>query len=225
MFSFLSITLLPCLLGALLVLLLILKKGDICPGQRGRIFKQVLTLGGLWLVSGLTFWPAAIVGLLLLTFFSRVKTGKTRDEGPVVLLYLAAIFGFGCVIYLGANMGWLFSLYILFCFLLLGAWLAHVLLIQARTRLQAFHFVLPVAGIIAAMGVAVVVLLKGAQLEPQMLTILMNSILVNLVALLVGLSLWIWHLFSQKTVTLWLPLAGFLIGFVSVTNLVLLIGV
>lgn len=225
MFSILSITLLPTLLGALFVLLLILKRGEICPGQRGRIFKQLLTLGILWVLAGITFWPAAIVGALILIFFTQVKTGKTREQGPEILLYLAAIIGSCCVIYLCINMGLIFGLFVLFSLLLLGAWFAHILLIKARTRLQAFHFILPVVGIISTMGIAVVILLKGMQLQAGMLDILMTSIFVNLGALLVGIILWAWHLFSQKTIQVWGPLAGFMIGFVSVTTLVVLIGV
>lgn len=228
MFSILSLSLLPAILGALLTLVIILKKGDICPGQRGRIYKQLLNLGILGLVAGLTFWPIALTGVCLLAFYSQVrlgKKGKTTDTGPEWLLYFALLIAAGCCIYLSLNMGALFSFFMLGVFFLLGAGLAHVLLIAGRTRLQAFHTLLPVIGVLATMAIAVVVLVKGMQLEPKMLEMLVPSILVNLGALLVSIVLWVWHLFTRQKPVVWPVLASLLISYTALTNLAILIGV
>ncbi len=77
------------LLGAQLFITLILVRGEICPGQRGRLHKALPTLGILWLAVASLRIEAFMVVFAIFYFFSQVRTGKTRDAGPIWILYLA----------------------------------------------------------------------------------------------------------------------------------------
>ncbi|GAL20357.1 hypothetical protein JCM19235_4557 [Vibrio maritimus] len=71
----------PALAVAMLVLTLILAKGDICPGQRGRIHKLLPAIGILWLAIASLKVEAFLVVFAIFYFYSKVQTGKTRQQG------------------------------------------------------------------------------------------------------------------------------------------------
>ena len=79
----------PMLLGAQLILTLILVKGDICPGQRGRIHKMLPAIGVLWLAVASLRIEAFLIVFAIFYFYSQVQTKKTRDSGPIWVMYLA----------------------------------------------------------------------------------------------------------------------------------------
>ena len=79
----------PMLLGAQLILTLILVKGDICPGQRGRIHKILPAIGVLWLAVASLRIEAFLIVFAIFYFYSQVQTKKTRDSGPIWVMYLA----------------------------------------------------------------------------------------------------------------------------------------
>lgn len=99
MYSYLLSVIPPMLLGAQCVLLLILLKGNICPGQRGRIHKQLPIIAILWLAISPLFWPLASVSVLIFVFFSQVKVSKTRESGPIWLLQLALGFAIAFILF------------------------------------------------------------------------------------------------------------------------------
>lgn len=76
------------LLGAQIILTMILVKGDICPGQRGRLHKVLPSIGVLWLAVASIKIEAFLVVFAIFYFYSRVQTTKTRNEGPLWVLYL-----------------------------------------------------------------------------------------------------------------------------------------
>lgn len=79
----------PMLLGAQIILTLVLVKGEICPGQRGRIHKVLPALAVLWLAVASIKIEAFLVVFALFYFYSQVQTKKTREEGPLWVMYLA----------------------------------------------------------------------------------------------------------------------------------------
>ncbi|CAM2833996.1 hypothetical protein [Vibrio rarus] len=207
--------LLPMAIGALLVLITALLKGDICPGQRGRLHQQLPIIAGLFFISAGAL-PAFLIPAGLLVYFSvQTQTGKTRHRGPLFLLYLCA---------LSATLFWLAaivsskppfivgSLSVCVALLLfLGAVLAQLLLIRARSRLQAFHRLLPVTGIISLMMVVIAVLLQTYWAWSANSEWVVGVIVYAFPTLILAVVIWSWHLFCDGTVQLWqIALAGIL---------------
>ncbi len=88
----------PMLLGTQLILFSVLYKGQICPGQRGRIHRLIPGIGLLWLSVVSTQLYAFLVAACLFHFYSRVTKGKTKDKGPLWSLALASILAFGLLV-------------------------------------------------------------------------------------------------------------------------------
>ncbi|NAW56080.1 MULTISPECIES: hypothetical protein [unclassified Vibrio] len=191
----------PMLLGAQLVLTLVLTKGDICPGQRGRIHKLLPALAILWLAIASIQIQAFLVVFALFYFYSQVQTKKTRERGPMWVMYLADGLAAGFV---GAQIAGQATgagmLAMLTMVLLLGGAFAHLLLTVARTRLQAFHRILPFSGVVAAMLIALIVLLHAYSLDEQALAVATQQILVGFAVMLTAIIVWCWHIFTSKTV-------------------------
>ena len=155
-FQTLQYILIPALLGAQILLTIILHKGDICPGQRGRIHKwlPVLILG--WcLIAG--------VGMTYAMFFA------------INLIPAIAIAGF-----------------------YFGALLTHLLLTLARTRLQAFHRLLPISGIISGIVMVVILLCQTLSIHEIFLDRMAVKLGIGLGLMLLSLGLWNFHLFNKQ---------------------------
>ncbi|OBT13454.1 hypothetical protein A9264_07250 [Vibrio sp. UCD-FRSSP16_10] len=206
--------LLPMTIGALAILMIALLKGDICPGQRGRLHKQLPIITCLFFVCAGAM-PAFVVPASLLIYFSmqtksQTKKGKTRDSGPVLLLGLALF---------SATLFWLYAmispildnklvsifglvLASLATLIFLGAALAHLLMIRARTRLQAFHTLLPVAGILSLMLLVLSVLIQAHWVWADDSSAVIEIITKAFPVLLMAIILWSWHLFRSSKVNL-----------------------
>lgn len=105
---------------------------------------------------------------------------------------------------------WPASLTIFAAIFLLGAMFGHLLLTLARSRLQAFHRILPVVGILSAMLTALCLLPYVSGLNDEQLQTLLMPIVMSFGLLIAGVVAWCWHLISGKTVNKWqLLLAGF----------------
>lgn len=191
----------PMLFGAQLILTLVLVKGDICPGQRGRVHKMLPAIGILWLAVASLKIEAFMVVFAVFYFFSQVQTKKTRDEGPLWVMYLANGLAFAYVaIIVGEQSNWANSAGVIVSVFLLGASFAHVLLTIARTRLQAFHRILPVSGVMSAMLMALVVLAQSTTIDVEAAEAATQAILLSLGLLISGVIVWSTHMFSQKEV-------------------------
>ncbi|MGF1694607.1 hypothetical protein L4D20_10880 [Vibrio kyushuensis] len=189
------------LLGAQLVLTIILVKADICPGQRGRIHKTLPVIGVLWLAVASLQIEVFMVVFAIFYFYSQVQTGKTRNAGPIWLLYLAnglALSFVGIQVSQQAELSQSIAYFVLI--FLLGASFSHLLLTVARTRLQAFHKVLPVAGVIAAMAFVVCSLVTIYGLDESQLTMILSPLVALFVLLLFGVAVSCWHLLTDKEV-------------------------
>lgn len=200
LYSLLSV-MAPMLLGAQILLTLVLVKGDICPGQRGRVHKVLPVLAILWLAVASLKVEAFLVVFALLYFYSQVQTKKTRQEGPLWVLYLANGLSIAFVGILAFETGyWSASLSLVSQIVLLGAILGHLLLVQARSRLQAFHRILPVLGVISAMFMTLCLVPYTYQLDQDSLSLLIQPLLASFSLLIVGITVWCWHLLLTKPV-------------------------
>lgn len=191
----------PMLLGAQLILTMILIKGDICPGQRGRIHKILPTLVVLWLAVASLRIEAMMVVFAIAYFYTQVQTKKTRDQGPMWVMYMANGLALAYVaIEISAQASLAAGLSVLIEIFLLGTMLAHLLLTVARTRLQAFHRILPVSGIVAAMLMSLAILLKAWGLPAETLTAVTQPLLAGFAVLISAVVIWCWHILSSKEV-------------------------
>lgn len=113
-------------------------------------------------------------------FYSQVQTKKTRDQGPIWVMYLANGLALAYVgIEVGSQASLAGGLSVFVQISLLGALLAHLLLTIARTRLQAFHRILPVSGVVSAMLMSLAILLKANGLDNEILTAVIQPLLVG----------------------------------------------
>lgn len=188
-------------MGAQLILTLILVKGDICPGQRGRIHKMLPAIAILWLAVASLKIQAMMVVFAIAYFYSQVQTKKTRDQGPLWVMYLANGLALAYVGILAFEQPSIAAgLNVFVQVLLLGALFAHLLLTIARTRLQAFHRILPVSGVVSTMLVTLTVLLASSGLDEQALTNAIQPLLIGFALLLSSVLIWCWHMLMSKEI-------------------------
>ncbi|MFC1503664.1 hypothetical protein ACFL53_04915 [Pseudomonadota bacterium] len=195
--------LIPALLGAQLILTLVLTKGKICPGQRGRVHKTLPVVLVGWLVAVMAL-PLAVFPLLALAYFSfKAKTGKTRDSGPISVLMAANGLAAICWLMLLPSMslpqvGMSFMAIALF-----GASLAHLLLTQAKTRLQAFHRILPFVGLSSAMVSILFMLWQLTEIDAAVVEAMTTNVITALVLMVFALLVWASHILLSRTVNRW----------------------
>ncbi|MGL6488383.1 hypothetical protein ACSZNF_15760 [Aeromonas hydrophila] len=193
-------------LGALIALGLVLWRGDLCPGQRSRITTQLFSV---WVITGLSLmlaveakaadwliWSGAaalILGVVLSLAQSRLE-GKRAI--PATLFWLPAmpllVYGIGLL----QIQGWLGGLLQM---VLLGAAFAHLMLLRARHRLQAFNTLLPLAGLVAAiLSLLWLAVLVGWQGNDASLDALIPAVLTQAALLIAALLLWFSPLYRQQ---------------------------
>ena len=164
-------------LVAQLISLLVFYRGEICPGQRGRLIKVNLTFAiywAVWLVISLlqnnhTLTNVMSVCGLSVVYFTwkQPKTEKIRNS---FLLMAALIAGLGCLSYLmiftvlpASD----FAEYNPFAQILAGVILANLALVIARNRLQGFIALFPLSMIILlalnALAMFLFLLLNGME--------------------------------------------------------------
>ncbi|QUJ66222.1 hypothetical protein KDD30_08430 [Photobacterium sp. GJ3] len=198
-----STFLIPALLGAQLILTLVLTQGEICPGQRGRVHKTLPILLVGWLLVAIVS-PVAVLPLLALAWFAfQVKTGKTRDAGPLWALYTASGLAGVCWLMMASERTLPVAGMSFVAIALLGSLLAHVLLTQARTRLQAFHRVLPAVGLLSAMLSVLLLLWVLYGLPVSVVEADVLAICAALVLLIAAQVVWGGHILLSKTVNFW----------------------
>jgi hypothetical protein len=191
----------PMLLGAQLILTLVLTKGEICPGQRGRVHKLLPALGLLWLAIVSTNIEAFVIASAIFYFFSQVQTKKTRDKGPLWVLFIANGLATVFVVMQIINLNTLSSaLSWGFVVVLLGGIFANLLLLIARSRLQAFHSILPIIGILSGISLAILIAVQALTLSDSLMALMQSNILIGLALLVVGLLMWSVHLVLNRTV-------------------------
>lgn len=216
-------------LGALIALGLVLWRGDLCPGQRSRITTQLFSI---WVITGLSLmlameagmkgwliWcggAAMILGIVLSLAQSRLE-GKRAI--PSSLLWLPAmplaLYGLGLL----QIQGWLSGALQM---VLLGSAFAHLMLLRARHRLQAFNTLLPMAGLIAAiLSLIWLAVLVGWQGHGASLDALIPGVLTQAGLLIAALLLWFSPLYRQQEtapVVVSTTLCGLIIAQIAATS-------
>ncbi|NLS13025.1 hypothetical protein HGP28_09005 [Vibrio sp. SM6] len=207
----------PMLFGAQLILTLVLVKGDICPGQRGRIHKLFPALSILWLAVASLKIEAFMIVFALFYFYSKVQTGKTREKGPLWLLHLANGLAFSyLMIQAFEQSSFAASIATLLLSVFIGGLFAQLLLTVARSRLQAFNKILPVAGVIGAMGLVLALMAVMYRLDEAVIAQQTHSIIALFLLLILAIVAWCWHMLTHKAATkLQLGIALFLALFAS----------
>ncbi|MGF1911366.1 hypothetical protein L4C38_18235 [Vibrio kasasachensis] len=192
----------PLLLGAQIILTLVLVKGEICPGQRGRIHKMLPTLALLWLAVASLKMQAFMVSAALVYFFSQVQTKKTRERGPLWVLYLANGLALAYVgIMISEQPSVAAGAYVVMQIFLLGACFAQLLLVIARSRLQAFQRILPIVGVVSVMLTSLTILLSVYGLAEAQLQMIMMPIFTTLAFMIGAAIVWCIPLFVTKPAT------------------------
>lgn len=190
----------PMLLGTQLILTLVLVKGEICPGQRGRVHKLFPALGLLWLASSTIGVEALAVAAPVFYFYSQVQTKKTREKGPLWVLHLGNLFA---AIFVGSRLIELTYLPAqvagLLLVVVLGAIFAQLNLKVARSRLDAFHKLLPVSGVVSVIFLVIMIALQTFYLDETTLQSLANGLLAGIALLISGTVVWCWHLIRSSS--------------------------
>jgi hypothetical protein len=216
MYALLVPAIVSAVLGAQLVLSLALLKGDICPGQRGRFHHAFWVPAFAWLILVPSSFFAILPFLTLGIFAFRSKTGKTRRSGPIPLLHVANLLGFVTWITLLMAEGGLLVVAGVLQLVLLGASLGHGLLVRARSRLQAFDTLLPLASVMAFMGLIVFVSISVAVTHSDIAPSQINAFIAGAGFGLLAVAAQIWHLVKQVKPTLWRTNTGVLLMFAAV---------
>lgn len=216
----LLVTFPPMLFGAQALLTLLLIKGDICPGQRGRLHKMLPAIGVMWLAVASLRIEAFMVVFAIFYFYSQVQTKKTREKGPLWALHLANGLAFAyVVIQIFEQPNWPAAAAMALMIFFLGASFSQLLLTIARSRLQAFHRILPVTGIISGMLLVIATLFSSYQLDEVALRAATQPILIALVMLISSIVAWCWHIFTHKVPTKTQLTVAFLLALASMTSL------
>ncbi|MGI2922309.1 hypothetical protein [Vibrio diabolicus] len=195
----LLVTFPPMLFGAQALLTLLLIKGDICPGQRGRLHKMLPAVALLWLAVASLRIEAFMIVFAIFYFYSQVQTKKTREKGPLWAMHLANGLAFAYVsIQAFEQPSWPASIAMAIMIFFLGASFSQLLLTIARSRLQAFHRILPVTGIVSGMLLVIATLFASYQLNEATLSAATQPILLSLAMLISSIIVWCWHIFTHK---------------------------
>lgn len=194
--------------------------------QRGRIHKVLPVVALLWLAVASLKIEAIMLVFAILYFYSQVQTKKTRVQGPLWVIYLANGLAFAYVgIVISEQPSIVGSALKVIEIFLLGALFSHLLLTIAKTRLQAFHRILPVTGIVSAMLLSIVVLVKSAQIEPNLLAEHTNMLLSGFALMITAVLIWCWHILLSKTVhkiQLWVAFTTMLVSMSFIENFIVL---
>lgn len=206
--------LLATVLMATLILSLIRWKGQICPGQQRRLIKQSHILTLLWLIFSLlsavlidgdallTWLSASVAGMHALSLWDIKRLPFSISKSTLLTRYcsiLSSVLGITTAVVFISAVPDTRSLLIT-TLLTLGAVFAHLLMVAARCRLQAFHRLLPLVGFIgifSACGNAVYQAFHipvGAVLSAS----LMIAITARLILLVGGFLLWVWPLIMYR---------------------------
>ena len=106
------------------------------------------------------------------------------------------------VIALLMTQNWRVSLLLITQFFLLGSCAAHWLLVKARSRLQAFHRILPMLGVTGAIFMAITLAIV-ANRETDTVNELVQPLLVTLGLMLLGVTTWVLPSIRKQAIKLW----------------------
>ncbi|GAA3529188.1 hypothetical protein [Zobellella aerophila] len=192
---------------ALALLIWVLRNGDLCPGQRRRIGDGVLSV---WAVFSLALMLGAeagvqtpllslggftcVVGLGTVLYQARLQGKRSL---PVSWHYPALALAMLCGVWLIGIMG----MAALLAAGTGGCVFAHLILVRARHRLQAFNILLPLAGIAFAAGWLLVLLVQAVielNINQREMTALIVPFVQMSAAVLTGSLIWLLPLLRKE---------------------------
>ncbi|USD66680.1 hypothetical protein J4N39_08640 [Vibrio sp. SCSIO 43136] len=208
------------LVGALAIITLVLVKGDICPGQRGRLHKLLPAIAALWLACALFAIESLAIAGGIVYFYSQVETKKTRQIGPLWLLYGVNGLGLFSVMVNSFQLGGVaLVMQQILWGAVSGALFAHLLLIQARSRLQAFHRILPAFGIVSLMVLVIALAMQAWGLGETVVNEKIVQLGLGFVLSIGAALIWCWHIVRQVTVNKLMVAAAMVLMFGANTAL------
>lgn len=185
---------------------LVLSKGEVCPGQRKRITENMISIWAvlaLGLMIGIEVYAttltlivggiAVFIGIMQNLIQSRLQ-GKRAIPSTWLRLPIAFAVITGVFVLWQQQQPLL-----LFEAVLLGAVFAHVILLRAKHRLQAFNVILPVVGIASSvllmLGLLVVASMHA---DSSNMMVIQEFVIYRAVILLLALAVWTIPLYTKQ---------------------------
>jgi hypothetical protein len=184
---------------ALVIICLLLKKGQLCPGQRSRFQGELITVWTILFVALMMGVESAIAGWILivgalgsaygvlLSIWQGKLPGKRSipDKAIYFSLVPLSIFGFGVLCSQP-------SAFAVLPMIITGTVLAHLLLVKAKSRLQAFNKILPFVGVAAVLvSLIVVMIMLASGSEVNLTNEQLNDFMWFIGILVAGIALWL----------------------------------
>ena len=185
---------------------LVLSKGEVCPGQRKRITENMISIWAvlaLGLMIGIEVYAttltlivggiAVFIGIIQNLIQSRLQ-GKRAIPSTWLRLPIALAVITGLLVLWQQQQPLL-----LLEAVLLGAVFAHVILLRAKHRLQAFNVILPVVGIASSvllmLGLLVVASMHA---DSSNMMVIQEFVIYRAVILLLALAVWTIPLYTKQ---------------------------
>ena len=190
-------------------LALVLAKGEVCPGQRKRITENMISVWAvlaLGLMIGIEVYAttatlviggiAVFIGIMQNLIQSRLSGKRAIPSTWLRLpIGLAAITG---LLILWQQQ----QLLLLLEAVLLGAVFAHVILLRAKHRLQAFNVILPIVGIVTSVLLMIGLLVVASMHADSVnMPVIQEFVIYRAVILLFALALWAIPLYTKQEYT------------------------
>lgn len=189
---------------SLALICLILKYGQLCPGQHSRIQGELITI---WTVLSVSIMmgvettlamPILVIGALggiygiLLSIWQGKLPNKRAipDKAIYGALVPIGIYALGVLV----NQG---NVFIIIPMIVTGAVLGQLILVKAKHRLESFNRLLPILGVIVSViGLIYLGFSLAILPEPSIIEALSSKLFWFFGFLLIGLALWLLPLFS-----------------------------
>ena len=193
-------------IAAACFLALVLTKGEVCPGQRKRITENMISVWAvlaLGLMIGVEVYAttltlviggmAVFIGIMQNLIQSRLQ-GKRAIPSTWLRLPIALAVITGLLVLWQQQQALL-----LLEAVLLGAVFAHVILLRAKHRLQAFNVILPVVGIASSVLLMVGLLVVASMhADSSNMMMIQEFVIYRAVILLLALAVWTIPLYTKQ---------------------------
>ena len=193
-------------IAAACFLALVLTKGEVCPGQRKRITENMISVWAvlaLGLMIGVEVYAttltlviggmAVFIGIMQNLIQSRLQ-GKRAIPSTWLRLPIALAVITGLLVLWQQQQALL-----LLEAVLLGAAFAHVILLRAKHRLQAFNVILPVVGIASSVLLMVGLLVVASMhADSSNMMVIQEFVIYRAVILLLALAVWTIPLYTKQ---------------------------
>lgn len=185
---------------------LVLSKGEVCPGQRKRITENMISIWAvlaLGLMIGIEVYATTltlIVGgiAVFIGIMQNLIQSRLQGKRAIPSTWLRLPIAFAVIT--GVFVLWQQQQPLLLLeAVLLGAVFAHVILLRAKHRLQAFNVILPVVGIASSvllmLGLLVVASMHA---DSSNMMVIQEFVIYRAVILLLALAVWTIPLYTKQ---------------------------